>query len=268
MLKIKGYNLQSFTLGSKHVRAFSLDNFSGVIIDYVLAECGAEKSPFPTEFYNKINFGDGAIKLNSSDDLASYIVTRDNVALSQITGSIEDDLGDLEDIIRQGKHIIPGTMSFMNSPKAKFLGIVCQFTESQTQKRERFNHPVAEDIYKRLQKINLQAKEHPSEVNVKLAFRKKLSSSYILRGKDDYLNVIINIGDCAINELWPDSEDTKSRTTIIEDTRVGYISIDVQIIFDPRRKLIEKDIDAHWKEFLSLKIRIAELLEGVGFETT
>ena len=29
MLKIKGYNLQSFTIGSKHIRAFSLDNCSG-----------------------------------------------------------------------------------------------------------------------------------------------------------------------------------------------------------------------------------------------
>lgn len=267
MLNIKGYNLQSFAIGSKHVRAFSLDNCSGVITDYVLAECGAEKSPFPEEFYNRISLGEGAIKLNSSDDLASCIVTRDNIALSQKTGSIEENLSDLEVIIRQGKRIIPGTLSFMNNPKTKFIGMVWQFTESQTKNRERFNHPVAEDICKRLLKFNLQTKEHPSEANVKLAFRKKLSSSYILRGKDDFLNVIINIGDCAINELWPDSEDTKSRTKIVEDTKIGYISIDVQIIFDPRRKLSEKEIDAHWKECLGLKSRIAELLKGVGFGT-
>lgn len=266
MLNIKGYNLQSFTIGSKHVRAFSLDNCSGVIIDYVLAECGAEKSPFPEEFYNRISFGEGAIKLKSSNDSASYIVTRDNIALSQKTGSIEEDLGDLEVILRQGKHIIPGTLSFMNNPKAKFLGIVWQFTEEQTKARERFNHPVAEDIYKRLLKFNLQGKEHPSEANARLAFRKKLTNSYLMRGQDDFLNIIVNIGDYAINDLWPDSEDTKPRTQIVEDTRVGYISIDVQVFFDPRRKISEKTIDAHWDECFRLKSRIAELLKGVGFE--
>lgn len=267
MLNIKGYNLQSFTIGSKYVRAFSLDNCSGIITDYVLAECGAEKSPFPKEFYNRISLGEGAIKLNSSDDLASYIVTRDNIILSQKTGSIEENLGDLDVILRQGMRIIPGTLSFMNNPKAKFIGMVWQFTESNTKKRERFNHPVAEDIGNRLLKFNLQPKEHPSEANARLAFRKKLTNSYLMRGKDDFLNVIVNIGDCAINDLWPDTEDTKSRTQIVEDTRVGYISIDVQIFFDPRRKISEKAIDAHWKECVRLKNRIVELMEGVGFET-
>jgi len=267
MLKVKGYNLQSFTIGSKHVRAFSLDNCSGVIIDYVLAECGAEKSPLPAEFYKRVSFGDGAIKLNSSDDLASYIVTRDNIALSQKTGSIEEGLDDLETILNQGKHIIPGTLSFMNNPKAKFLGMVWQFTEAQTKARERFNHPVAEDISKRLLKFDLQGKEHPSEANARLAFRKKLTNSYLMRGQDDFLNVIINIGDSAINDLWSDSEDTKPRTQIVEDTRVGYISVDAQIFFDPRRKISDKAIDAHWDECSRLKSRIAELLKGVGFET-
>lgn len=267
MLNIKGYNLQSFTIGSKHVRAFSLDNCSGVIIDYVLAECGAEKSPLPAEFYKRVNFGEGVIKLNSFDDAASYIVTRDNISLSQRTGSIEENLDDSETILKQGKHIIPGTLSFMNNPKAKFLGIVWQFTETQAKNRERFNHPVAEDICKKLLKFNLQGKEHPSEANARLAFRKKLTNSYLMRGKDDFLNIIVSVGDCAINDLWPDSEDTKPRTQIVEDTRVGYISIDVQIFFDPRRKISEKAIDAHWKECLRLKGRIAELLKGIGFET-
>jgi hypothetical protein len=88
-----------------------------------------------------------------------------------------------------------------------------------------------------------------------------------MRGQDDFLNVIIHIGDSAINDLWPHTEDTKSRTQILEDTRIGHITVDVQIFFDPRRKITEKAIDAHWDECFKLKSRIAELLKGVGFET-
>ena len=267
MLKIKNYNLQSFTIGSRHVRAFSLDNQSGVIIDYVLAECGAEKSPLPAEFYNRVSFGEGVVKLSSSDSLASYIVTRDNISLAQKTGSIEKSIDNVETILKQGKHIIPGTLSFMNNPKAKFLGMVWQFTEAQTKIRKKFNHPVAEDISKKLLKFNFHENEYPSEANVRLAFRKKLSNSYLMSGQDDFLNVIINIGDASINDLWPDSEDAKSRTQIIDDTRVGYISVDIQIFLDPRRKISEKMIDVHWEECSRLKNRISEMLKGVGFET-
>jgi hypothetical protein len=109
MFKIKGYNLQSFTIGSKHVRAFSLDNCSGIIIDFVLAECGAEQSPLPAEFYKRIAFGEGAIKLHSSDETVSYVVTRDNIVLTQRTASIEEELDEFEVILNQGKHIIQGT---------------------------------------------------------------------------------------------------------------------------------------------------------------
>lgn len=267
MFKIKGYNLQSFAIGSKHVRAFSLDNCSGIITDYVLAECGAEKSPFPAEFYKRVSSGEGAIKLHNADDTASYLVTRDNIVLSQRTASIEEDIEELGVILEQANHIIPGTLAFMNNPKAKLLGMVWQFTEEQTAKRERFNHPIAQDYYKRLLKLDLQSKEHPSETNVHLAFRKKLPSGYLMKEQNDFLNIIINIGDRLINDLWPDTEDIKPRTQIIEDTRVGFVSIDIQLFFDPRRKISNKTIEAHWKECHKLKARILELLKGVGFET-
>jgi len=267
MLKIKGYNLQSFAIGSKHVRAFSLDNCSGIIADFVLAECGAEKSPFPTEFYKRISSGEGVIKLHNSDDTASYVVTRDSIVLTQRTTSIEENLEEMEVILGQVKHVIPGTLAFMKNPKAKLLGMVWQFTEAQTAKRERFNHPIAQDICKRLLKLDLHSKEHPSETNVHLAFRKKLSSGYLMRDQNDFLNIIINVGDRVINDLWPDSEDTKPRTQIVEDTRVGYVSIDIQVFFDPRRKISNKAIEAHWAECQRQKDRISELLKGVGFET-
>lgn len=267
MFKIKDYNLQSFTIGSKYVRAFSIDSCSGIIVDYVLAECGVESSPFPAEFYNRISSGEGAIKLQNIEDTVSYIVTRDNVTISQRTGSIEDELNDVEITLRQSKHIIPGTLSFLKDPKAKFLGTVWQFTEKHAKARERFKHPVAEDICNKLLKLNLKGGEYPSESGVRLAFRKKLSQGYLMRGQDDFLNIILNIGDIAINDLWPNSEKTKSRTEIIEDTQVGFVSIDIQTYFDPRKRITEKAIDAHWEECKRLGNRIAELLKGIGFET-
>ena len=154
----------------------------------------------------------------------------------------------------------------MNSPKAKFLGMIWQFTESNKQEREKFKHPVAERICKSLLKLELKGNECPAEAGARIAFRKKLPNSYLVHGQDDFLNVIINVGDIPINELWPETEDTKSRTEVLEDTRIGLISIDIQILFDPLRKVSEKAIDAHWEECHRMKDRVAQLLKGVGFE--
>lgn len=267
MIRIKDYNLQSFTVGTKHVRCFSVDNCQGVITDYVLAKCGADNSPFVSGFYNRIINGEGAIKLHNPDDTTSYAVTRDNIAITQRSSSIEDDLDGVEITLKQAKHIIPDTLAFMNNPKAKLLGMVWQFTEKQKHVRERFKHPVAEEICKRLLKFDIKNKEYPAESHARLAFRKKLSKSYLMKGQDDFLNIIINVGDQAINDLWPDTEDIEPKTKVVEGTRVGYVSIDIQIMFDPRRGLTEKAIKAHWSECQLLKSRIAEILKGVGFET-
>ena len=267
MIKIKDHNLQSFTIGTKHIRCFSIDDCQGVITDFVLAECGADNSPFPSSFYNRITIGEGAVRLHNPDDTASYAVTRDNISITQRNSKIDEDLDGVEITLKQAKHIIPNTLAFLNNPTAKFLGMVWQFTEKQKHDRDRFKHPVAEEICKRLLKFDIKNKEYPSESHARLAFRKKLSKSYLMKGQDDFLNIIINIGDQAINDLWPDTEEVEPRTKLIESTRVGCISIDIQIIFDPRRKVSEKEIDAHWSECQSLKNRIAELLKGVGFET-
>jgi hypothetical protein len=266
VLSIKGYNLQSFALGTKLVRAFSFDSNSGTIIDYVLAECGAEKSPFPAEFYRRISFGEGVVKLQDSDDTASYVVSRDNILISERTASADKNLGDAEGIVKKGKHLIPNTLSFMNNPKARLLGMVWQYAQKDTSERERFKHPVAERISRSLLKLELKGNESPAETNIRLAFRKKLPTSYVVHGQDDFLNVTVNIGDVAINDLWADTEDTKPRTEIIDDTRIGFISFDVQIFFDPRRKIGEKAIDAHWEECQRMRKRLSELLRGVGFE--
>ncbi len=266
MLDIKGYNLQSFSIGTKHVRAFSFDSCSGVIVDYVLGECGAPESPFPNEFYPRVSSGEGVVRLHNSDDTASYIVSRDSIVIGERTTSAEDSLADVEGILEKGKHIIPGTLSFMNNPKGRLLGMVWQFTEKTTSERERFKHPVAESISQSLLKFQLKGNEHPAEANGHLVFRKKLARSYLMHGQDDFLNVIINVGDAAVNDLWPETEDTKRRTEIIDDTRIGCVSLDIQVIFDPRRRIPEKAIEGHWEECQRMKRRLAELLKGVGFE--
>jgi len=267
MLRLKHYNLQSFSLGTKHVRAFSFDSCSGTIVDYVLGECGAEKSPFPAECYPRISSGEGVVKVHDVADTASYTVTRDNILISERTGSIGDELQNVEGIVKKAKHIIPGTLSFMNNPKAKFLGMIWQYIENKAAKRERFRHPVAEATCEKLLKFILKkGSEFPAEANVRLAFRKRLPSSYLIRGQDDFLNTIVSVGDVAINDIWPETENTRSRSKVVEDTRVGFVSIDVQIRFDPRRKVTEKAIDAHWAECQRMRKRLGELLTGAGIE--
>ncbi len=267
MLTINGYNLQSFAIGAKHVRAFSVANCTGTITDFVLAECGAEKSPFPVAFYKRITTGDGVVKLQDSDDTVSYTVTRDNIVLSQRTAAIDKELDAVDMIVKQAKHIMPSTLAFINQPKAKRLGMVWQFTEKETRARERFRHPVAKEICDGVLKFKLNSKEYPAESNVRLAFRKKLSNSYLMKGQNDFFNIIITIGDQTVNDFWPDTEETNSRMQIVDDTRVGFVSIDAQIIFDPRRKVTEKVIEGHWAECQRVKSRISELLKGVGFGT-
>ena len=265
MIEIKNYNLQSFTIGARHVRAFTLDNCCGIVSDYVLAECGKDGSPFTEDYYKKISFGEGVVKLRNEKDTAAYTVTRDAILLSQQTETIEDTIENTDIIIKQAEHIIPGTLAFMNNPKAKLLGFVWQFVEKDKTARERFKHPVAEELSKKLSKIELNTKEYPTEVNTRIVFRKKVSNSYLMKGQDDFLNIIITIGDCQVNDLWPDTEDT-SRTVIQENTRIGTISFDIQMIYDPRRVITEKTIEAFGTECNRLKSRMSEMITGVGFD--
>ena len=227
MLNLKNSNLQSFTIGTKHVRAFSVDNCSGIITDYILAECGTDSSPFPSDYYGRISSTESGVKLLNKDDTASIVITRDNIALTEKTATIEDNLGTEENVLEQYKHIVPGILAFINNPKAKLLGMVWQFTQKDKTGRDRFKHPVVEELSDNILKFNLKGNEHPSEMHANLAFRKKIPTSHLMYGKDDYMNVIINIGEQAINDLWPGTDDTRPRSKILEDTKLAFISIDM-----------------------------------------
>jgi len=267
MLNLKNYNLQSFTIGTKHVRAFSVDNCSGIITDYVLAECGAESSPIPSDHYVRVSSSEGGVKLFNKDDTASLIVTRDNIALTDRTISIEEKLETEEDVLAHCKHITPGILAFINKPKARFLGMVWQFTQKEKTDRQRFKHPIAEELSSNILKFDLKGSEHPSEMGANITFRKKTPTAHLMYDKDDFINVIVNIGEQPINGFWPDTEDERPRLKILEDNKIAFISIDIQVMYDPRRTLTEKDIQAHWKMCQGMKGRIAEILKGVGFES-
>ena len=220
----------------------------------------------PSEFYRRVISGEGVIKLNSRDDTASFTATRDNIVITERTASIGEDLSGIETIVKRATHIIPGTLSFMNNPKARFLGMVWQYVDKRKRERERFSHPVAQTTSQALLRFALKQGEYPAEANARLAFRKRLPSSYLVRGQDDFLNIILSIGDVPINDIWPEAEEAKPRTQVTDDTRLGILNIDIQIFFDPRRRVTEKAIEAHWNECQRMMNRVAELLKGVGVE--
>lgn len=266
MLEIKGFNLYSFTVGCKHTRAFSVDNVGGVIADYVLGECGAENSPFTSDFYHTVTSGPGVIELFSNDETRRFTATRDRVNLSERTSKIDEKIEDEENIFKQSKHVIPGTLSFMHNPKSIFLGMVWQLKEAEISERKRFKHPAAQSISEKTIKFKLDNKEYASEASVKLCFRKKLEKSWLIRDMDDYINVILNIADINITDLLPrEKKDDKKDDD--EKPHITTISVDIQRMFDPHRELKPRTFDIHWNYCKKLLTeRITDLLCEIGYD--
>jgi len=263
MLDIKGYNLQSVIVGTKHTRTFSANDKQGLITDFVLGECGAGNSPFIKDYYEAVNIGDG-LQLQDYDKTRSFLVNKDRVVLSEKTKTISDLIPAPLDVYEKAKYLIPKVYNFLDNPPGIFLGIVLQFAEQDLSKRDRYKHPVAEQLNDRLLKFNLESSEYPCESNVHLTYRKKTSRGFLMRGVDDYFNIILNIGDTDVNDVWEDSEP-KVKDVKSEKTRISLITVDIQIIFDPRRKITEKTFEAHWDESQRHTQRISSILEGVGF---
>ncbi len=270
MLQITGFNLQSFAVGCKHTRAFSVNDVGGIIADYTLGECGAPNSPFPEKFYNRVAIGSGSVELSTDDSTRSFSVASDNTVLMEKTPQADHSLSDtnVEEILNRAKHLIPNTLSLIKKPKTIFLGMVWQLAEATCIERERFNHPAAKSIADRIIKIKLQNTEHPSEANVRLSLRKVLEKSYFNKGMNDYINVNLNIGDTSTSHLWPDeSKDNKQSSD--DKPRVAIISVDIQRMFDPHRELAVKSFDIHWQYCQQLlKGRIQALLGEIGFDKT
>ena len=263
MFKIKGYNLQSVTVGTRHVRTFSVNDKQGLITDFVLGECGANNSPLPKDYYEIVNIGDG-IQLQDDERTRSFLVNKDRIVLSEKTDKISEDILSLDAIYEKAKYLIPKTYTFLDNPKGIFLGMVLQFAEQDLSERNRYNHPVAELLNEKLLKFSFESKEYPCETNVHLSYRKKTSRGFLMRGVDDYFNIILNIGDTDVNDVWKNTEP-KVKDVKSEKTRISLITVDIQIVFDPRRTITEKAFDAHLDESQRHSQRISSILEGVGF---
>jgi len=265
MLTIKNFNHYSFAVGSKHVRAFSINNNSGVIADYVLGICGVQESPFLEKFYEKVGFGIDGIEMTSRDETQKFLATRDNLLLSERTSKTGQSLSSTEQTFNRAKYVMPNVLSFMNKPKAIFLGMVWQYTESQIRPREKWNHPAASDLMGKTVKFSLDTKEHPSEINVRLTYRRKLIESFVTKGKDDYINIIFSVFDANAAEIWP------SKDELVPDeenpSRLMCISIDVQRMLNPRIILSSQIFDEHWDYCnRTIKPSMKQMLEKIGFE--
>lgn len=266
MLDIRGYSLRSFTVGAKHERTFSVDTLRGTIADYVLGECGASESPIPEDFYDQVAYADGGgVRLSKRDAPQHFTCTRDRVIVTDSTSEIGQSLAHLSPMLERARHLILGTLQFLDTPNGIFLGFVFEYAETEKKTRERFKHPIAESLSKNLTTLPFTQFDYPAEARVRVAFRRRVAESILRKGLDDYINVILDIQDAPISELWPNAMTPKTDTAT-EDIRLGTISLDVQVVLDPRRQLTPAMFETHHQLYDSdLRSRLATLLAGVGF---
>jgi hypothetical protein len=263
MISINGFRLHSLTAGCKYTRTFSVDSARGLIVDHVLGECGAPASPFPDDFYDRVGHGnEGLIELTGQKKSRNLVVTRDNMGITERRDCIDGEEIDEEEIFARAKHIIPSALSFVNNPKAIFIGFAWQFSQDKIHKRGVFTHPCAELIAKKLIKLKLVDQEFPAETNVSLTFRRKIVGSLLKKGEDDYSNIILTISDTNVNALWP-SDEPKKRHQTEEDQKAITITVDIQRILKPSREITSSLMQQHWQS--SRKIlddRILEIVRG------
>jgi len=262
MLEIANFNLQAFAVGCKYSRSFSVSSREGVIADYVLGEQGADKSPVPDDYYEKVALGGGSLEMLNEEKTRQFTATPDQMVVGAKCAKMKESVKDVGEVVEIGRHLMMGTMSLIEHPTCIFLGMVWTFAEADFEASERFKHPVAESLQRRLTKFALGAKEHPAEVMLRVKFRKKIPEGWLMDKKNDYLNVILTVRDSPPEKIWEGASDA----TYPDDTKVATVSIDVQRIFDPRRRLDGKLFETHLKTAQSfLDSRVAEILEGVGF---
>ncbi|MDD5064860.1 MAG: hypothetical protein PHQ35_08920 [Phycisphaerae bacterium] len=261
MAQIPNFNLCSFVVGCKYTRCFTVNSVSGTVADYVLGERGAQGSPIPEEYYDKISFGTG-VELFNNEGNRRFTVTPDQMVLEEKTLSISESLSDIDKYVAMARHLMTGTLSLMKNPTMVFLGMVWTFSEVSVEEHERFKHPVAESLLSKVLKLQLTPKEHPAEVQTRLTFRKKIDESFIHKEQNDYINIILNIRDSLQSELWIE----KDKKAVHEKPKIGIISVDIQRIFDPQRPLDTRLFEIHLANCERImKPRIEEILKGIGF---
>ncbi len=249
MLSPSGYKLYSLAFGSMYVRTFLIHDVRGVIANYVLGECGATESPFPADFFTEVSTADNGLKLTNEDQTCQFSVTSDKVLYLQRTASSSTRIEEAEiaNVRARAEHLITGAMQFLQEPNLMYLGMFWDYVRESTKERERYKHPAAEALAKRVLKVDFDdSREYPAEVSTRVAFRRRLQESAVQQGRNDYINAILHIRDEKLSSLW-DKEAKASDAQCDELPRVAALSIDVQRFFDPRRRLDKQMFDTHWK---------------------
>jgi len=274
MVEIPGFEQYQLVIGCKHDRTFSFDNCSGVITDYILGETGADGSPIPADFYKQVRVGDGSIEIASTTDRHKFTVTRDRLVLAESSGTAGEPFAGIEGALARAQHLFPGTLAFLNKPQIHFLGFVFDFARTDTSDRERFRHPAAESLANKVLSFDLTTKEHPSEFDLRLVFRKQLVEGFLHKGLNDFANIHLYVKDKPTEQVWDvekESEDESGELSIPTDNpRTIVLSVDIQRMLDPRRELTDKVFEDHWKyskQFMAgrFKTLIGEL--GLGTQT-
>ena len=265
MIDLPGYRLFSFAVGTRHTRSFSLDDSRGIIADYVLGECGAESSGVPANHYGTVLTGEGHVELRGKQTRTQFIADREKVVIAERTDHPEESLPTTERVCTVAEHLTNGVVQLLKNPKLVFVGMVWEFVRSSTKPRERFQHPAARSISRKLLKLQLKEIEHVSEASCRVSFRKKLENAYFKKGLDDYANFIINFRDVNTADLWP-GVVPKEVDPQIDQPRVTLVSVDVQHIFVPRREFDTSLIKSH-KDYASRFVsgRFLELLGDMSF---
>ena len=259
-----GFKPYSFAIGSKHARSFIADSVTGTIADYVLGECGAEGSPIPARYFDRVGFGEGGVEISTNNKARRFAASRDKLVFAKRTVVMDEELEDVEFTLAMAKHLMTGATEFLNKPRVIFVGFVWEFVKKSTKERQRFSNPAAQGLAKRLLKIPLKDTEYPSEVTVRLSFHKRIDQSVLLKDQNDYVNAIITARDVPLTELWPGDDSDESEVGEIEPRR-SLLSVDVQRMLDPRRPMTASLLDAHWRYCQStMKGRTEEIFKEIG----
>ncbi len=248
MLSPSGFKLYSLAFGSKFVRTFVIHDVRGVIADYALGECGASESPIPAKFFTKVSMADNAVELTDDDQTRRFCVSPDQIVYLQRTSSPSTDFEESEivKVRARAKHLVTGALQFLKEPNVVFFGIVWDYAKVSTKQRERYQHPAAEHLAKRLLKVGFDPqKEYPAEVSARVVFRRRLQESAVKKDRNDYINAILHVRDEKLDTLWH-QEAEPSDDPSYEHPRAAAISIDVQRFFDPRARLDKQVFDTHW----------------------
>jgi len=229
MLNVEDYHPCSFSVGAGHARAFSLRNAGGVVADYVLGECSAEKTPFSTKQYTQVRQTIDSVELSHPTSRKSLTVTIDNVVLADVSASREKTPR-VKEALDQAVHVFPGIYQYINEPKVKHIGLVWGFYLEGVADDTTQSCKVAPDLAGKLLAFKPGGRATPLDLALNISLRvdrhPKLQSEdrfqYNLQFSRVFADSLWHTG----REVDPEAEDREL---------LSFLQIDVQWHFKPFR---------------------------------